>query len=101
MSEPEPLPSEEIRRRLIEKAALVAELESRLPKPEGHAAPSTAPARAVSLTAEPAILARLVRKAARTEKRATVAAEVAAQCQARSLAARQDLDAYMRENGLA
>ena len=101
MSEPELLPSEEIRRRLAEKAALVAELESRFQKPEGHASPSTAPAPAKSITAEPAVLSKLVRNAARANRRALHSAEVANEDRILADDARKALDAYMRENGLA
>ena len=101
MSEPELLPSEEIRRRLAEKAALVAELESRTQKPAGHAAPSTAPAPAPSITAEPPILSRLVRNAARAERRALRSSEIANEDRILATDARKALDAYMRENGLA
>ena len=102
MSEPELLPSEEIRRRLAEKAALVAELEARNPHTGAreHTQVSV-PAPAKSITAEPAVLSKLVRNAARANRRALHSAEVANEDRILADDARKALDAYMRENGLA
>lgn len=103
MSEPELLQSEEIRRRLAEKAALVAELEARNPHPRStreHTQVSV-PAPAKSITAEPAVLSKLVRNAARANRRALHSAEVANEDRILADDARKALDAYMRENGLA
>jgi hypothetical protein len=98
----EVLPSEEIKRRTAEKAALVAELEARTTRPIGlpGQTKATTPAQATRITADGRTLAGLTTRARILEARATIADEKAAAARLEAKDARSALEAYMRENGL-
>lgn len=101
---PSPLPSDEIKRRIAEKAALVAELEARNPRKTGASPePPPAPATAITkrITADGRKLSGLASRARALGDRAADLAERANAAKAEADAARDDLSAYMRETGLA
>lgn len=97
------LTSDEIRRRIAEKAALVAELEARTSRSVTAIGGSTAPAPALTrrITADGRKLAGLASRARRLAAKAEAAAEKATLAKADADAAREQLAAYMRETGLA
>src|SRR5678815_2000775 len=88
-----PLHSDEIKRRIAEKAALVAELEARNPRPAPM--PDLPPTRVLQLTADGRKLAGLANKARRLGMKAAVAAEQARRAQADADIAREALNSYM------
>ena len=103
---PPQLPSEEIKRRLIEKAALLAELEQRNPRPApAPVAAETEPPLQVSLTgritADGRKLAGLMSRAKKLEAIAEAAGEKANAARQAAHIARLELNNYMTENGLA
>lgn len=102
----EALPSDEIKRRIAEKAALVAELEARTPRPKPEpVAAETEPPLQMSLTgritADGRRLAGLMSKAKKLEAIAEALGEKANAARQSAREARQALNAYMTENGLA
>ena len=96
--QPPSLPSEEIKRRMAEKAALVAELEERI----GRKAPAPqAQPKSGRITADPQVLSELLTDAKQTAQEHEAAAEMLESAKAAADSARARLDAYMAEHGLA
>ena len=100
----EVLPSEEIKRRMREKAELVAMLESRNGKPVTPAASETEPPLQASMTgritADGRKLAGLMSRAKKLEAIAEAAAEKANATRQAASQARGELGSYMSQHGL-
>jgi 16S rRNA G1207 methylase RsmC len=98
----EALPSDEIKRRVAEKAALVAELEARNPRvqPEAVAALTNPFAPAGRITADGRKLAGLTSRAKKLGAIAEAAAKKAEDAKELAAYAREELSYYMRETGL-
>lgn len=111
VTQSEAFPSEEIKRRLREKAELLAELEAKNPKPkpealsEGvqfgieHTVAGLAPT--ARITADGRKLAGLASRAKKLAGLAEAAREKSRDASAAADVAREALNAYMRETGLA
>lgn len=102
------LPSEEIRRRLLEKDELLAELEARNPRriiEPGAVIEFTpaeiAPKLTSRITADGRKLAGLASWAKRTDARAAALSVKAGLARVDAEVARERLNAYMRETGIA
>jgi hypothetical protein len=99
------LPSEEIKRRMLEKAALVAMLEARNGRPPTPVANETEPPLQVSLTgritADGRKLAGLMSRAKKLETVAEALGEKANAARQDARSARAELNDYMTQNGLA
>ena len=96
------LQSEEIKRRLREKAELLAELEDRNPRPSPSSSNvPAAPAPAGRITADGRKLAGLASRARKLDAIAHVLAGKLDLAQIAAEGARIELQAYMRETGLA
>src|SRR5690349_8896978 len=98
----QPLPSDEIKRRIAEKAALVAELEARNPKPvrvEDAKASDFSPTRS-RITVDGRKLAALASRATRLADKAAAISMKANAAERVASEARLALDAYMAETGL-
>src|SRR5690349_17436282 len=95
------LPSDEIKRRIAEKAALVAELEARNPRPVAANSDPAAKATPKRITVDGRKLAGLASRARRLADKAEAMAMKASLAKADADVAWEKLDAYMRETGLA